>query len=209
MFSGTHVERDFVEAPSQMLENWVWEREPLLRMSRHYKTGAAIPDDLLDKLIKSRLANTGTAARRRPPRRACVGEEQGRGRRSNRRASCKPHRSVQPEADRPGQGGPGPAHPGGAGPGRGVRAPLRRGPGHPRLSRWSHVTRFRSGSGWEERLTSCLPPAGTNMPATFGHLAGGYDAQYYGYLWSEVFSMDMFFTRFKQEGIMDAKVGLA
>ncbi|CAE8722725.1 unnamed protein product [Polarella glacialis] len=59
MFAGTRVERDFVEAPSQMLENWVWEPAALKRMSRHHDTGAAIPEALLTSLLQSRNANAG------------------------------------------------------------------------------------------------------------------------------------------------------
>ena len=51
--SGTNVYRDFVELPSQFNENYLTEREFLDTFARHYQTGEAIPDELVERLVKS------------------------------------------------------------------------------------------------------------------------------------------------------------
>lgn len=57
-FSGTATERDFVECPSQALENWCWEKEILARVSAHWKTGEKLPDDVIEKMLAAKLVNT-------------------------------------------------------------------------------------------------------------------------------------------------------
>jgi thimet oligopeptidase len=47
--SGVSTEWDFVEAPSQMLEEWIWDLETLQTFARHYKTGAGLPAELLQR----------------------------------------------------------------------------------------------------------------------------------------------------------------
>jgi peptidyl-dipeptidase Dcp len=57
--SGTRVLRDFVELPSQLFEHWAEERDVLKRHARHHRSGAPIPDALLDKLRAAQLSSQG------------------------------------------------------------------------------------------------------------------------------------------------------
>jgi peptidyl-dipeptidase Dcp len=57
--SGTHVLRDFVELPSQLFEHWGTEREVLRRHARHWQTGEALPDALIDTLEAARRFGQG------------------------------------------------------------------------------------------------------------------------------------------------------
>ncbi len=64
-FSGTSVPRDFVEAPSQMLENWVWDKKVLDSFAADYRDPSKkIPAEILAKLKEAKLAVEGTRYRR-------------------------------------------------------------------------------------------------------------------------------------------------
>lgn len=59
--SGTNVYRDFVELPSQLMENWLTEKEFLDQIAIHYQTGEKIPQELVQKLIDASNFNVGYA----------------------------------------------------------------------------------------------------------------------------------------------------
>ena len=58
-FSGADTEYDFVEAPSQIMEHWVWDPSVLARFARHYRTGEPLPDELAAKMLAARYINVG------------------------------------------------------------------------------------------------------------------------------------------------------
>lgn len=146
-FSGTETERDFVEAPSQIMEHWVWRADVLARFARHYETGEPIPEELVSQLVAARRLN---------------------------KAMWQLRQMQYGWWDQE-------IH---AGPDRDLDAI------------------YAEGS-----KISMLPThEGTFDLAAFGHLMGGYDASYYGYMWSEVFGDDMF-SRFEEEGVTNPAVG--
>jgi thimet oligopeptidase len=146
-FSGTSVERDFVEAPSQIMEHWTWKPDVLQRFARHHETGEPIPEDLVDKLIAAKNLNIALMKLRQMTYGTLDMNLHG------------------PAADRD------------------LDRALR-----------------------DANAISLLPMhEGTFFPSSFGHLFG-YDAGYYGYLWSEVYGDDMW-SRFEQEGYTSPQVG--
>jgi thimet oligopeptidase len=59
MQAGTNVARDFVEMPSQIFENWAWEYESVSLFAKHHKTGKVLPEDLFNKVLEARNADSG------------------------------------------------------------------------------------------------------------------------------------------------------
>lgn len=143
-FHGTSVEWDFVEAPSQMLEFWPWNKEQLKSLSSHFETKEPLKDDLIDSLIKSKHVNDGMAYMRQ-----------------NFLASfdLSIHRSKDGNIDI-----------------------------------LDHYNTLRSDYCYDS--TGDFKSHGFS---SFGHLMGGYDSGYYGYLWSEVFATDMYYSKFKAD----------
>ena len=146
-FSGTATERDFVEAPSQMLEHWVWEPEVLASFSRHHVTGEPLPKPLLKSMIAAKNLNSGVATLRQLF-----------------------FAILDFTYHSPGFSG----------------------------DTTKTVEELHAITGFPY-----LP--GTHFQSGFGHLFG-YDAGYYGYLWSHVFGDDMY-TRFEQRGALDRETG--
>ncbi|MCE2528091.1 MAG: Zn-dependent oligopeptidase [Actinomycetia bacterium] len=148
-FSGSSTEWDFVEAISQIMENWTWQPEVLARFAFHHESGQPLPTELLERLTGAQLLNIAIS--------------------KLRQASF------------------------------GLLDMALHGPDRDKdideiLARTTKVSLFPRQEG-------------TFSPASFGHLMGGYDAGYYGYLWSEVFGDDMW-RRFEEEGITNPGVGM-
>jgi thimet oligopeptidase len=146
-FSGTQTERDFVEAPSQMLEHWCWEPDVLASFSRHWQTGEPLPRQLVEAMVAAKNLNSGIMTLRQ---------------------------IFFATLD------------------LGYHSPGFDGESTKLLVELHGITGFPHTPG-------------THFQSGFGHLFG-YDAGYYGYLWSHVFGDDMY-TLFEAAGPLDADVG--
>jgi Zn-dependent oligopeptidase len=153
--TGFAVPQDFVEAPSQMLENWVWDKAVLDTFAADYRDATKkIPAETIAALVAARQATEGYATRRQL---------------SLGLLDLALHAVPANEAAR------------------------------------LDVVAVTNAV---LKRVSIAPPPDTAFVAFFGHLAGGYDAGYYGYMWAKVMALDMA-SEFQKApgGFLDEKVG--
>ena len=149
-FSGTSVSWDFVEAPSQLLERWAWDPQVLKKISKHYKTGEPLPDDLIQRMIAAKNFGAGGTYLRQD-------------------FFAQYDMTLHTAKETPDT-----------------------------TKLYFDLTK---------KIRRLPLTKGTIPQASFGHIMGGYDAGYYGYLWSEVIAED-FFGEFKKKGIFNPETGL-
>lgn len=140
---------DFVEAPSQMLENWAWDPAILKQISSEVTSGAPMPDDLIAKIVKTRSFD---------------------------RASETVGQVMLATVD------------------------MR----YHTLGRHVDTTNV-----WRTTVAETTPSTfveGTHPQSRVGHFMGGYDAGYYGYLWSKVYAQDLF-SKFAAGGLENPVIG--
>lgn len=148
--SGFNVAGDFVEAPSQMLENWMFTAEVLDRVAGHWQDRSKkLSPDVIAKIKEARTFDAGY------------------------RYTRQVFLATYDQA----------LHTSG-----------------------STVDPVEVERAQYAAIMGIMPPSEQRFCASFGHLMGGYDAGYYGYLWSEVFAADMF-TRFEAEGVLNGQLG--
>ncbi|HIO53094.1 MAG TPA: hypothetical protein EYN32_05560, partial [Phycisphaerales bacterium] len=143
-FAGTSVERDFVEAPSQMFEEWVWTPETLSLFAKHYETGEPMPAELIDGMIAAKNLQSGI------------------------KTEGQIFLGMVDQAY------------------------------HTDTDGFVDTTQIAYDIHDMTRMYPHTP--GTHFQSSFGHLTG-YQAGYYGYMWSLVYAQDMF-QRFKELGML-------
>ena len=148
-FVGANCEWDFVEAPSQIMEHWVWKVECMKRISTHIESGESLSEEICEKLNKSKNIGVSLLTLRQ------------------------------------------------------VSFGL--------ADQHLHGENFKDSlleiEHSAQKVTTITYPKDTNHLAAFGHLLGGYDAAYYGYLWAEIIGDDLF-SRFENEGVLSNSVGV-
>lgn len=149
--SGTHVSRDFVEAPSQIFENWTWNYDALKLFARHYETGEVLPRELFDKMLAAKNVGSGMSASGQ----VFLGT-----------FDLTLHDKYDPDSEK---------------------------------------TTTDVLKEVQKEISLIDYVEGTHFHMAFTHLTG-YASSYYGYLWSKVYSQDMF-SVFDENGILDTETG--